>query len=307
MSLDLKIIPTVSLDGTNVVFDDYTGLYDAVLNKGGYGVINTYISAVTATRFLLSSYLKLQNAQVNVKKIQSNVEYLVGGVGTFTYDTKTYSVGQTFISMIDGVPVLGTCTLSETGNYSPVMSFLPTDVQTVPLSPSLFGLGDLNFPDSTYTVLYEIYTTKYTSGTVPAGTYICGGTVGQTITLNGVTYRVGEKFTTAAPYTLTGTGFASLYNASTVDNNNNISQHYFLLSYYASLAIINLSLYIAQNRCDCGGILSETLCSVVNKMTAIQLNFVGDYNLDISGTQTMLNEIITEIQTAANNTQNATF
>ncbi len=307
MSVNLNITPTISLDGTSLYIADYTGIYDSSLNTGGYDSPNVDINSITAVRFLFSSYLKQQNAQQNITTIQSNVEYLVGGTGNFTWDSVVYTVGQTFISMISGTPTLGTCTLSETGNYSPVTTFLPTQVQTSAFSPSLLGIGDLNFPDSTYSVLYEIYTTKYTSGTVPAGTYICGGAVGATITLNSVTYRVGEKFTTLAPYTLTGTGFASLYNASTTDSNGNVTPHYFLLSYYASLAILNLQLYIAQNKCDCNGFLGETLCSVVNKMTAIQFNFVGDYNLDISGTQTMLNEIINEIQTASNNTINATF
>lgn len=306
--INLNIIPTRSLNGQNLWFADYTGLYDSALNTGGYNTPNTPIASVTATRFLLSSYLLQQGAQSGITEIVPTVEYLVGGTGSFTYDTKTYNTGDTFISMISGTPTLGTCTLSQTGNVSPVIGFLPTDVQTNPLTPSSFTINNLVFPDSTYTFLYEIYTTKYTNGnSVPAGTYIAGGNVGDTITLNSVTYRVGEKFTTGSTYTLTGTGFASLYNASTVDPLGNISPHYFLMNYNAQNAITQLEIFMAQNNCNCDGILGETLCIVEDKMRAIQDNFSGDYNLDISGTQTMLAEIITILTSVSNNIPNATF
>ncbi len=60
-----------------------------------------------------------------------------------------------------------------------------------------------------------------------------------------------------------------------------------------------LELYIAQN-CNCNSSACETLCLVKDKMTAIDINFEDDLGLDISGTQTLLNEIIEMITTEFN-------
>lgn len=299
MSIDLQPIPTRALNGQTLFFSDYTGIYDPILNPGGYNGPNTAIATVTATRFLFNSFLQQQSATTSTV-IVSNVEYIVSGTGSFSYDTKTYSAGDTFISMLSGTPSLGSCILTQTGNYSPVVTFIPTDIQTSDFTPSLFGIDDLTFPDSTYSVLYEIYTTKYISGTVPAGTYLTGGAPGNTVTINSITYRVGEKFTMVGSHTMSGTGFLSLYNASTLDITDTISPHYFLMNYTAFTAVQQLELYIARNKCNCNSSLCEVLCLAKDKMTAIDINFEDDLSLDVSGTQTLLNEVVDMIGTAFN-------
>lgn len=294
MALNLQVIPTRELNGTSLFFSDYTGLY-STLNPGGYNGPNTDISSVTAVRFVFGSFLQQQMALSGITVIQSNVEYEVVAGTSFFWDTKEYFFGDIFISMLTGTPDLNGCVLAQTGNYSPVVDFVPIDVQTSDFTPSLFGINNLTFVDSTYQVLYEIYTTKYEdSDTVPAGTYITGGDVGDLCTLNDVTYRVGEKFTTTDPYdlTATGNGFVSLYNASTVDFNGNVSPHYFLMNFQAFIAIQQLELYIAQNKCNCSGNLNEILCLANNKMQAIYINFEDDLGLSFSSTQTLLNQII---------------
>lgn len=299
MALNLNIVPTRSLNGQTVYFSDYTGIYDAILNPGGYNGPNIGIASVTGTRFLFNSFL-LQQAATSSTVIVANVQYQVGGTGSFVWDTKTYSVGDTFISMLSGTPTLGSCTLTQTGVYSPVVDFLPTDVQTGDFTPSLFGINDLAFPDSTYSVLYEIYTTKYTSGTVPAGTYLVGGVVGATVTINSITYRVGEVFTTGSSHTMTGAGFLSTYATSTLDIDGNVSPHYFLMNYTAFTAIQQLELFIAQTKYSCNTNLGAVLALATDKMQAIYINFQDDLGLNFSGTQALLDDIVNLIATEFN-------
>jgi len=271
---------------------DYTGPYEATLNPGGFGAPNIEYSDVNATRFIWSSYLKETTAGAS-STIVNGVEYLVGGTGSFTFDTKTYSAGDTFISMTNGTPTLNDCTLTQTGRYCSVTDFLPADIQSSDFTPSLLGIDSLIFPDSTYSVEYEVYTTVYAAGTLrPAGTYIVTGSVGDTVTVGSATYRIGEVFTQGSTFTTTGAGSIVAYYATTVDDNGEPDYTYFLLGYNAYQAIKNLELSIANSQCPCVSKALPKLQTVNNNWQALQLNFSNDLSLDISGSQILLDEII---------------
>lgn len=278
--------------------NDLTGPYEATINPGGYGGPNVSVNAINAVRFIWGSYVKQQLAQSNVTEIVAGTEYTVGGTGSFTYDTKTYNAGDTIISMLSGTPTLSNCTLSETGRFSSTTIFLPIDVITSDFSPSLLGIDALIFPDSTYSVQMDIWTTLYAAGAGrPAGTYIV---ITDTITISGVTYRPNEVFTQGGSFTFTGSGSIVLYNDTTKDSNGNDSPHYFLLSYYAFQAIKNLELDIASSCCVCRKQKLELLYNLKNKYAAILLSFQNDLTLDFSGTQVLLEEIVSLAEQSVN-------
>lgn len=285
MTLALKPYANfVITTGTTLNNLDYTGPYDPVTNPGGYGAPNLDASLVTCTRSIFSSYLQEINAG-GVTQIIAGTEYIVGGTGSLTYDTKVYTVGETFISMLSGTPTLGTNTLTATGRFSSTSSFLPTMVIGPDLTPSLaIGTSDLIFPDSSYSLQYDIFTGNITASSgIASGTYIVFGTPGQTITISGVTYRINEVFTQPGSFTMTGTGSIGLFNTTaTVD---------FQLSYYANKSKIDYELRTANSHCGSRERLEEALEEISNDLTAIEDYFDSDRGTDFSGTQILFDEI----------------
>lgn len=295
------IIPTLALTGQTFVLGDYTGLYDPLLNLGGYNFPNVDISSITRVRFIFSSYLKQVQRNISVTNIQQGVEYIVGGTGSFTYDTKTFSTGDIFISYLAGTPTLTSCTLSETGRFAPISAFLPINVTTQAFTPSSLGINDLIYPDSTYNCLYELYTGLITAGSgIAAGRYLVSGTPGQTVTISGVTYRIGEEFTHVGTFTMTGTGTIHLYNASTLDNSGNVSAKYFQLNYHVIQSMLALENAIALYKCGCDHNFCQVQCKVQAMKKAIDDAFELDIPVNISGTQTLMNTIVELIDEALN-------
>ena len=284
LSLTDKILTTFDINtGETLTVNDYTGLYDATLNPGGYGSPNIDQSSVNATRWIFSSYLQEINTSTSTV-IEAGREYIVS-VASFSYDTRTYNIGDVFISMLSGTPTLGNAVLTTTGRFSSASSFLPSQVQSGDLTPSLtVGISDLIYPDSSYSLEYSIYTTKKVSGDIPAdGTYIVGGTPGQTVTWNGITYRVNELITVAGAHALTGTGFIALLYATATAN--------FQLSYYSQQSKITLELKVAGSSCGWNAQATEALEQISNDLCAIEDNFNDNLDEDNSGTQILLDEI----------------
>ena len=285
MALQLQPYINFSItDGLTINILDYSGNYDSVLNPTGYGAPNIDILAVNATQFILSSYLTEITPQSSTSII-AGTEYIVGGIGTFVYDTKTYTSGQTFISMLSGTPTLGTCTITTTGRFSSASSFLPSQVISLPLSPSLaIGTNDLIYLDSSYTLAYTIFTTKYIAQVgIPAGTYIIYGTIGQTAIVSGVTYRINEVMVQSGIFTMTGTASIALFAATTTTSQQ--------LSYYASQAEINMELQVAQSSFGNRGNLTEALERISTDYAAIKDYFQLNLGVDYSGAQILFNEI----------------
>lgn len=282
---------------------DYTGPYDIVENPGGYGGPNIPYSAVNATRFIWSSYLQEINASTS-SVIVSGVEYEISGNGSFVWDTKTHTSGSIFISMLSGTPTLGTCVLTQTGRFCSVTTFLPAQIETSDFTPSLTGVNSLIFQDTTENLQYDVFTTVRTIDDSPisAGTYIVIGNVGDTITIDGgATYRIGEVFTLEDDFNISsGSASLVLYYATTVDDDGNPNYRYFLLDYYKEQAIKTFELQLANTICACKAKSEDKLIKCWINEQAIQNNFVGDLNLDISGTQILLDQIMELAQNNCN-------
>lgn len=271
-------------NGTTLNILDYTGAYDSVNNLTGYGNPNLDTHAIKYFRYLFSSYLTESNPQ-STTNIVAGQEILVGGIGSFIFDTKTFSTGQTFIAMTSGSPTLNQCTLTTTGRFSSASAFLPTQVISLPLSPSLaIGVNDLIFPDSTYTLQLDSYTTSYTAQAgIPAGTYVIYGIVGQTAIVTGVTYRINEVMVQGGTFTMTGTASIALFYDSITT--------YQQLSYYANQSQISMELQVAQSSCGNRENLTEALERISTDYAAIQDYFELTLSTDFSGVQVLFDEI----------------
>lgn len=295
----LRIKPQILFDfntGETFKIGDYTGLYNVNLNPTGYGLPNINMSDVNYVRVIFGTYLKEQSANTNATEIIAGTEYNVVGSGSFTYDTKTYNAGDTFISMATGTPTLPTTiTLEETGRFQPITNFLPIDITSGDFTPSLLGIYDTVFPDTIGNLQMDIYTTETASpnASVSAGTYIVKGGVGDTITTGGVTYRVGEVFTKTGSFAITGTGSVVEYNDTTVDANGNPDYVYFLFGYHAFQALITMSMKLADTCCNCKDKIRENYVEAMNLWVSIvnQLSNI-DGQVDISGAQIKLERIV---------------
>lgn len=278
---------------------DYTGIYSA-LTTGGYGAPNISASSVTATRLIWSSYLQEQAAAV-VTDIESGREFTVTGA-SLTFGTKTLTAGSTYILFSGGTPT-GSGEMTTTGRYCSVTDFLPTDVAGDEITPSLAGIDSTIFPDSVYSLQYEIYTTEYSAGavTVSGSTkFIVRGDPGDTATVSGVVYAVGEIITSAVNFSFTGDATICKFYAETVDDDGNATPFYFCLAYYAYQAIKGLEIEVAQATCGCLEKKLEAIRLCWNKYNAVLYNFDDNLGLSISGCQNMLEQIIELVETAEN-------
>lgn len=298
MSLQTKVsIAGISgqnlLTGMQLIPFDITGAYDPINNIGGYGTPNPLISATKKTRFLISSYLTEQNFNDNITYCNPGVEYTIYGSGsnTVVIDTKIFHLNDTFIIEVGAIPTIGAgLTIKETGRFAAITTFLPTSLvapfSSYSLTPSECGINQLIFPDSIYTLIYESYSTEYSAGTIAAGTYIVKGTPLQTITISGINYNVGEVFIKTGSFTFTGSATICLFESSCQDTQP--------LYYYAYTAKNNvLQLYVSDG-CNCAEEVKSVLDFISSMLFAIIINFEDDLKNDISGTQTLLNKIVSE-------------
>lgn len=291
----IRLKPNITFNfnnGETFTISDYTGIYEATINPTGYGAPNILASAINATRFIFSSYLKEQQVDDNVTEIVAGVEYKVNGSGSFVYDTKTYSAGDIFISMLDGTPTLPNgLTLAETGRFNPVTTFVPIDVTTSDFTPSLVGINDITFPDSVYNVQMDVYDTVYAAGVGrPSGTYIV---ITDTVTVSGVTYRVGEVFTQGSSFTSSGSGSIVSFYTTTTDEDGNPDYVYFICAYYAWQALMEMNNRLVNSTCKCVDKLKTNLNKAWNIWYSIVNQFSElDGQIDISGIQTGLEEIV---------------
>jgi hypothetical protein len=291
----IRLRPTAIFDfetGETFVVNDLTGIYDTTTNLTGYGTPNIEASEVNAVKFIFGSYLTESEASFSTT-IEAGREYTALGTGSFVFDTKTVSAGETFIFMSDGTPTLpSTLTLVETGRFSSTTDFLPSDVLSSNFTPSLLGIDETVFPDSIYSMQMNVYTTSYAAGsTRPAGTYIVYGDIGDTITVDGVTYRINEEFTSASTFNFTGSAFIAKYYTTTTNANGDDDLVYFLCGYHAWQGILSLQNRVISVHCNTKTKNSLIICW--NKWQSIlsQLSVV-DGQIDISGCQILLDEII---------------
>jgi len=291
MALELKIDITQDLEtGESIRIDDITGNYTPS-NTGGYGFPNTSINAVTKTRFLFRSYLTTQQAE-NVTECIPNVEYQVTGTGSgvVEVDGKEFSLGDVFILEADGTPTIPSgLYVTQTGAYAVLPTFLPTD-GNVEFTPAEIGINQLTFPDSAYQTTYEIYTTEYLEGaSFPAGTYIVSGTSLDVIEVasTGFQYRVGEVFTVGSTDTFTnvsGTNSVAFQDSTVTED--------FPLFYDSWTAYKTVEQEYVNDACCNKECVEQKLFRMNATFEAIVINYQDDLNLDDSGTQGLLDEII---------------
>ena len=295
MALNRKLYITQDfVNGDKTRIDEVTGFYSTE-NTGGYNYPNITQGDVKKTRWVFSSYLKEQQAST-VLACVSNVEYEVTGTGsgTVVVDNKTFLLGDTFVLVVDATPTIGSgLTLTETGRFAYATSFLPSLLYEE-FSPSEFGINSLTFPDSAYQVSSEIYTTGYlAAATFPAGTYIVSGASGTVIQVASTNYRyrVNEVFTTTS-----STAFSNISGTGTIYKLEDSVTCAFPLYFDALQARNEVAISLSQAPLNCNRDLTYKLFQIDNRLEAIRYNYEDVLNLDDSGTQTLLNEII-EIKT----------
>lgn len=289
MALINKLIPYLNPNtGETLVIRDLTGLYDPINNPGGYGGPNVSVNAINATRFVFGSYLQ-ELAATTSTTITAGYEYIVSGA-SLTWDTKTYIVGEIFISMISGTPTLGSSAITLTGRFCPVLGFLPTQVSTSNIVPSQVGEDNTTFADTPRSLTYEIYDTVYGAGTLrPAGTYIV---INNTVTISGVTYRIGEQFVKSGTFTTSGSGSVVKHNDTATINFQTFYNYY--------QAIKDLDLKITSATCGCSEkeLIALRECWAMN--AAISYNYSDNLGLSTSLVQSIMESIITTTQIANN-------
>jgi hypothetical protein len=273
MATELEILVTQDfVEGDLVRIDDITANYTTVIN---------------ATRFLFSNYSKDLLVNTDITQCISNVEYKVTGSGanTVVVDTKTFLLGDVFTLMIDATPVIGSgLKLAETGRVVSYSTFLPSNLYKE-FSPSEFGVDALTFNDSSFKCTYEVFDTAEVAGAgKAAGTYIVKT---GTAVISGATYRAGEVIIRTSTFTLTS---GTIYLIEE-------SQEFVFPLYYNALKARNsiANSYVKQG-CTCRNELELKLFKIDNILEAIRYNFENVINIDYSGTQTMLDQII-EIST----------
>lgn len=287
-----KLDITQDLDtGLTIRVDDITGAYTTE-NPGGYGFPNPEIYEVNRVRFLFSSYLSIISADQNVTECIASVEYQVYGSGNSTVDVdgKSFILGDKFIIETDATPVIGTgLLLKETGRFATITNFLPNDL-FIDFVPSQTGNNQLIFQDSAYQSLYQVFITQYFSGaSFPAGTYIVKGDPLKRIqvTSTGFEYNAGEVFAVSGADTftdITGTNSICKLEADTVYN--------FPLIYYAWQAKNVVEQQYVLRNCGCKEKYAFALSEIQSRLDAIAINYEDDLNNDDSGTQAMLDDIL---------------
>lgn len=273
MATELEILVSQDFATGNVVrIDDITA---------------NYTDTVNATRFMFSNYSKDLQVNTDVKECKANVEYVVTGSGanTVVVDTKIFTLGSVFTLRVDATPTIGlNLKLAETGRVLSYSSFLPTNLYKE-FSPSEFGIDALTFNDSSFKCTYEVFTTKFISGDTPsAGTYIVKS---GTAAIGTSVYRAGELIVATSIFSL-GDGDIYLLDAS--------QEFVFPLFYNALQARNEIANAYVKQGCTCRNELELKLFKIDNILEAIRYNFEDVINLDYSGTQTMLDQII-EIST----------
>jgi hypothetical protein len=140
--------------------------------------------------------------------------------GTAQVNSVAYAAGDLMLFANDETPT-GTFTMQATGRYSQYISdILPIDGLPYVFTPTMTGRTAVNtsyFQDEVFILDYEQYGTIYTqSDALVAGTYLCVGSEGDSITVDGdnVIY-VGETYTALNGETFSGTPNLVLYSGVT--------------------------------------------------------------------------------------------
>jgi len=250
----------------------------------------TPITSVNATRFVFATVNNVNNISTDVTDLVANKEYELVGSGSMTIDGKILSAGDKFILRVDvSVTPPSTLIINETGYYSPVTSYLPTE-DYEEFVPSQLGINDTIFPDSVCTLIYDVYTTKYAQQEVflSGVQYIVTGSVGGKIILddNGYTYNVGEVFTLT-----NDTFFEDVSGTNYVVRLESSVTCYFQTYKYANA--VYESYVSAVSNGVCPPQVQSNLIKVHSLLHANILNFEKNINVDLQAMQNSLDTINT--------------
>lgn len=166
------------------------------------------IGDINGIRMIFSTVNSVSDAQ-SVTTCQAWFEYEVL-TGTAVANGISYSAGDLMLFANDTTPT-GTFTMQETGRYSQYISdVLPISGTEYAFTPTMTGRTAVNtyyFQDEVFILDYEQYDTLYYAGdTLAAATYLCVGTQGDYIVIDGTkTIYVGETYTSLGSETFTGT------------------------------------------------------------------------------------------------------
>jgi len=248
----------------------------------------TPITSVNATRFVFASVNTIANAKVDQTNLLANREYVLVGTGGITIDGKIFNAGDKFILRVDvSVTPPSTLKINETGYYSPVTSYLPTE-DYEEFVPSQTGISDETvFPDNVFTCTYDVYTTEYLKGVLfDEGTYIVVGSQGGKIEVigSGYDYNVGEVFTID-----TSTTFDNLSGTNKVVKLESSTTFYFQTYKYANLVYENYVKQIAKGNCSQD--LQSNFLKVHTLLHANIINFEKNITVDLQAMQNNLDTI----------------
>ena len=245
---------------------------------------STTIQDVNATRFRFATAQSLNAPQQNVTIAQSFTEYLVMS-GTFTRNGVIYVAGDVFVFQED-YTLPNTCVVNATGYYVPNSTYLPTDTLPATFTPTQMGLGGsvLYFPDTSFAVDYEVYTTKYAEGeAIPTNTKVMlvgGGT----IETEGRIYTNGQVWDYATdPFTnVTGTNYVVKLETAT--------QMYFYTNYYSFGTWERYINKIATSSQVSQQVYSDFL-QITAKLNACNMYSQQSYGVSLDGIQELLDQV----------------
>ncbi len=243
------------------------------------------IQDVNATRFKFATAQTLSNPSKNVKIAEAFSEYIVVS-GVFTYNGTTYTSGDKFC-FVEEFNIPNTCVVDETGYYIPISTYIPVDSGAAVFTPTQTGFkgSQIYFPDTSFVLDYEVYTTKYNAGaTMPIGKYIVIG--GGEVLVNGTkTFLSGEVFSITSTQSFTnttGTNFCVKYETST--------QMYFYTNYYSFGLFEKYINKIATSYQLSQQVYSDFL-QITAKLNACAMYAEQDYGVSVDGIQELLDQV----------------
>jgi hypothetical protein len=243
---------------------------------------------VNGTRFKFASVLSSNQIATGVTNLVMGVEYTLVGTGSIVVDTKTFNAGDTFILETNASPSIpSTLSVNETGYYSPVSGYVPTD-GAVSFTPTQLGQSGLTVADTIFNFTYEIYTTKHSVGSVTVSSstqFIVTGSNGGYITISGVVYRVGEVFTKSSTFT-----FANTSGTNYVCNYYGSATMYFMSYYNAYNVYSNYINSVSQDN-SLDMTLYSNFVKVHTLLNANLINIEKSISVDITAMQNNLDEI----------------
>jgi hypothetical protein len=246
---------------------------------------STTIQDVNATRFRFATAQSLNAPQQNVTIAQSFTEYLVMS-GTFTRNGVIYVAGDVFVFQED-YTLPNTCVVNATGYYVPNSTYLPTDNLPATFTPTQMGLGGsvLYFPDTSFAVDYEVYTTKYAQDdTIPSGKVVLIGSLGGVIETEGRRFSVGDVWDyDTDPFTnITGTNYVVKLETAT--------QMYFYTNYYSFGTWERYINKIATSSQVSQQVYSDFL-QITAKLNACNMYSQQSYGVSLDGIQELLDQV----------------